>query len=58
MALLIARSHFLSGNDVTFAIGIITWAIAAIIMSIFWCMSLALRIKLGVLFKNTLIFME
>ena len=48
---------FLSGNDVTFAIGIITWAIAAIIMSIFWCMSLALRIKLGVLFKNTLIFM-
>ena len=47
---------FLSGNDVTFAIGIITWAIAAIIMSIFWCMSLALRIKLGVLFKNTLVF--
>ena len=47
---------FLSGNDVTFAIGIIAWAIAAIIMSIFWCMSLALRIKLGTLFKNTIVF--
>lgn len=43
-------------NDVEFAIGVTVWAILTVIMGIFWCMSLALRIKLGTLFKNTIIF--
>ena len=43
-------------NDVEFAIGVTVWAILTVIMGIFWCMSLALRIKHGTLFKNTIVF--
>ena len=43
-------------NDVAFAIGIVLWAILTVIMLIFWCMSLAIRIKLGTLLKNTIVF--
>lgn len=43
-------------NDIAFAIGVIVWAILTVIMLIFWCMSLAIRIKLGTLLKNTIVF--
>ena len=43
-------------NDVAFAIGIVLWAIVNVIMLIFWLMSLAIRIKLGTLLKNTIVF--
>ncbi|MBQ2715728.1 MAG: HAMP domain-containing histidine kinase [Clostridia bacterium] len=43
-------------NDIAFAIGLIVWAIVTVIMLIFWCMSLAIRIKLGTLLKNTIVF--
>lgn len=43
-------------NDIAFAIGLIVWAILTVIMLIFWCMSLAIRIKLGTLLKNTIVF--
>lgn len=43
-------------NDVATVIGIIVWIFVTVVMLIFWCMSLAIRIKLGTLLKNTLIF--
>lgn len=43
-------------NDIAFAIALILWAIVTVIMLIFWCMSLAIRIKLGTLLKNTIVF--
>ncbi len=43
-------------NDVVAWIACVVWAIATVIMLIFWCMSLAIRIKLGTLLKNTIVF--
>jgi signal transduction histidine kinase len=43
-------------NDVAFAISIVLWAIVTVIMLIFWLMSLAIRIKLGTILKNTIVF--
>jgi len=43
-------------NDVVGWIGIIIWTIVSVIMLIFWCMSLAIRIKLGTILKNTIVF--
>lgn len=43
-------------NDIAFAIALIIWAIITVIMLIFWFMSLAIRIKLGTLLKNTIVF--
>lgn len=43
-------------EDIELAIGVVIWAILTVVAGILWCMSLALRIKLGVLFKNTLVF--
>lgn len=43
-------------NDVAVWIACVIWAIATVIMLIFWCMSLAIRIKLGTLLKNTIVF--
>lgn len=44
-------------EDIELAIGVVIWAILTVVAGILWCMSLALRIKTGVLFRNTLIFM-
>lgn len=44
-------------EDIELAIGVVIWAILTAVAGILWCMSLALRIKTGVLFRNTLIFM-
>ena len=46
----------LSGNDVVFVIALIVWCVLAVIAGIFWCMSLAVRVKLGTIFKNTIIY--
>jgi len=43
-------------NDVFTVISIVIWAIVTVIMLIFWCMSLAIRIKLGTILKNTIVF--
>ncbi len=43
-------------NDVIAWIAFVVWAIVSVIMLIFWFMSLALRIKLGTLLKNTIVF--
>ncbi len=44
-------------DDIELAVGVVIWALLTVVAGIFWCMSLALRIKLGVLFRNTLVFM-
>ncbi len=43
-------------NDVVAWIAFVIWAIISVIMLIFWCMSLAIRIKLGTLLKNTIVY--
>lgn len=43
-------------NDVVAWIAFAIWIIVSVIMLIFWCMSLAIRIKLGTLLKNTIVF--
>lgn len=43
-------------EDIELAIGVVIWAILTVVAGILWCMSLALRIKTGVLFRNTLVF--
>ncbi len=43
-------------SDLLSVIAIVIWAIASAIMLIFWLMSLAIRIKLGTLLKNTIIY--
>ncbi len=43
-------------DDVVAWIACVVWAIITVIMLIFWCMSLAIRIKLGTLLKNTIVF--
>jgi signal transduction histidine kinase len=47
---------WLYSNDVVGWIGIIVWTIASVILLIFWLMSLAIRIKLGTILKNTIVF--
>lgn len=47
---------WLYNDDVVFAIGIVIWAVITAVMLILWCMSLAIRIKLGTLFKNTVVY--
>ena len=44
-------------EDIELAIGLVIWAVLTVVAGILWCMSLALRIKTGVLFRNTLVFM-
>ena len=48
--------EFFYYNDVAAVISLIVLAILTVIMGILWCMSLALRIKLGTLLKNTIVF--
>ncbi len=43
-------------DDVVAWIAFVVWAIVSVIMLIFWFMSLAIRIKLGTLLKNTIVF--
>ena len=49
-------SEWFYHNDVAAAIGIIAWIFVTVVMLIFWFMSLAIRIKLGTLLKNTIVF--
>ena len=43
-------------NDIAVVVGLIVWALVTVILLIFWFMSLAIRIKLGTLLKNTIIY--
>lgn len=47
---------WLYNDDVITVIALVIWAVITAAMLILWCMSLAIRIKLGTLFKNTVVY--
>ena len=48
--------NLIYNNDIVAWVAYVVWSIITVIMLIFWFMSLALRIKLGTLLKNTIVF--
>lgn len=45
-----------SSNDIFALIVLIIWCVMLVVAGIFWCMSFALRVKLGSIFKNTIVY--